>query len=279
MLRRAVVLPFVAALVITLGILGALVLPADAPSVFASGVLGESAAAPAPAVPANRCYHYVIPGDNLFRIGLRYGVSYPYLAQINGIPNPNLIYAGTQLVVPCGAGSSPAYPANCAPSTTYLVQPGDNLFRIAMNHETSLDLLRSQNGLFGRVLRSGTTLTVPCPGSVKYRYVPPPSGEETTPPVTPTPTPGPNTISIRDNEFLPNYLEVTVGTRVNWTNDEIDGTSHTVTSGVPGQPAGFFDSGPLAPGSTFGFTFTTPGIYSYYSSMQPDMTGQVKVNP
>jgi hypothetical protein len=38
--------------------------------------------------------HVVQPGENLFRIGLHYGIPVARLAEINGIVNVNLIYAG-----------------------------------------------------------------------------------------------------------------------------------------------------------------------------------------
>ncbi len=42
----------------------------------------------------------VRPGDNLFRIGLRYGIHYTELARINHIPNAARIYVGQQIVIP-----------------------------------------------------------------------------------------------------------------------------------------------------------------------------------
>lgn len=44
--------------------------------------------------------HVVRPGENLFRIALRYGVSVQALASINGIANPTMIYVGQTLVIP-----------------------------------------------------------------------------------------------------------------------------------------------------------------------------------
>jgi len=49
-------------------------------------------------------YHVVQPGENLFRVGLRYGVQWTVLQQINGIADPNRIYAGQIICLP---GSSP----------------------------------------------------------------------------------------------------------------------------------------------------------------------------
>jgi plastocyanin len=60
------------------------------------------------------CYSstYVVqPGDNAFRIGLRFGLNYYMLAYYNGLRNPNLIYAGMRLLIPCSNRYSPSpYP-------------------------------------------------------------------------------------------------------------------------------------------------------------------------
>lgn len=44
--------------------------------------------------------HVVQPGENLYRISLLYNVRVDLLAQVNGIWNPNLIFAGQVLVIP-----------------------------------------------------------------------------------------------------------------------------------------------------------------------------------
>jgi plastocyanin len=64
-------------------------------------------------------------------------------------------------------------------------------------------------------------------------------------------------------------LEVPVGTTVTWTNN--DPSQHTATS------TGNFDSGVLAQGGTFSFTFDTAGTYDYICSLHPNMTGQIVV--
>jgi LysM repeat protein len=51
--------------------------------------------------------HVVRAGENLFRIGLRYGVNYHTLAAFNGIPDPTRIYAGQTLRIPCGSTAQP----------------------------------------------------------------------------------------------------------------------------------------------------------------------------
>lgn len=45
--------------------------------------------------------HVVQHGENLFRIGLRYGVSYHTLAAYNGILDPTRIYVGQAIHIPC----------------------------------------------------------------------------------------------------------------------------------------------------------------------------------
>jgi LysM repeat protein len=57
---------------------------------------------PPPPPPVCTCayYHMVVPGSNLFRISLQYGVSMWSIAHCNGILNLNLIRAGSVLCIP-----------------------------------------------------------------------------------------------------------------------------------------------------------------------------------
>lgn len=50
--------------------------------------------------PSGETIHIVQPGDNLFRIGLRYGFTAQELATYNGIPNVNIIYVGQEIRIP-----------------------------------------------------------------------------------------------------------------------------------------------------------------------------------
>jgi LysM repeat protein len=47
------------------------------------------------------CFYTVRWGDHLYRIALKYGVSWTVIAQANGLSNGNYIYAGQVLRVPC----------------------------------------------------------------------------------------------------------------------------------------------------------------------------------
>lgn len=268
----------------------------------------------------NGCVYTVHRGDNLFRIGARYGVTYQYLAQMNGIDNPNYVWAGQVISVPCGPVPpvyGPSYrpklsdpqdwpcpwsgadtwswcqpleiPNDCTQSVEYIVQPGDNLFRIAVNNGSTIPWIRTQNELWGKVLRPGVKLTVPCYMRVTYGpnvWTPTPGGGgiiTATPPILTVvpPTAIPSRVRMNGGQFRPQTLTVKVGTTVTWVNNEPpDGPAYSVTSGVGGNPTGLFDSGLIQPGGTFIFTFTTPGNYGYYSTTNPTgMTGEIIVNP
>jgi hypothetical protein len=56
-------------------------------------------------------WYTVKPGDTLYKIGVKFGVSWTYLAKINHIPNPNKIYAGQTICVSTTSGGQTSYPA------------------------------------------------------------------------------------------------------------------------------------------------------------------------
>ena len=74
--------------------------------------------------------------------------------------------------------------------------------------------------------------------------------------------------------FAPDVVKVVLGVNstVVWTNH--DSSPHTVTSNN-----GVFDSGNVAPGETFEYTFTSQGTYHYHCTYHPWMVGTVIVLP
>jgi LysM repeat protein len=50
--------------------------------------------------------HVVQTGDNLYRIGLQYGVTWDQIAAANGIANPNTIYIAQTLCIPTSSGGN-----------------------------------------------------------------------------------------------------------------------------------------------------------------------------
>lgn len=101
---------------------------------------------------------YVVKsGDTLSGIASRYGTNYQTLANMNGIANPNVIYAGTTLIVPSnGGGGSPAPAAEY-----YTVKSGDTLSGIASKYGTTWQNLQQMNGIANPdVIYAGTTIRV-----------------------------------------------------------------------------------------------------------------------
>jgi plastocyanin len=110
------------------------------------------------------------------------------------------------------------------------------------------------------------------------------SDTPSSPTTTTTPVADKATVTMKLIAFKPDAITVAAGTAVTWK--QTDPGFHTVTSGtveqgtggVTEKPDGAFDSGQLATGKTFSFTFTTPGTYSYFCSVHPaTMRGSVQV--
>lgn len=113
------------------------------------------------------------PGDNLYRIALRYGTTVDQLVRANGLASPDHILLGQRLVIPTGAGGVvPSYSQSvqtAAPSAvsspargTHIVQPGEHLYRIALSNGTSVDALVAANGLASAdVIQVGQQLVIP----------------------------------------------------------------------------------------------------------------------
>ncbi len=79
-------------------------------------------------------------------------------------------------------------------------------------------------------------------------------------------------VQILNYAYSPMELEIKVGTTVTWIN--MDYVPHTVTA-----DNGAFDSGMMANGAQFSFTFNEPGTYTYICTYHPNMTGTVVVVP
>jgi len=82
--------------------------------------------------------------------------------------------------------------------------------------------------------------------------------------------PGENEVWMEDIAFSPASKSVPVGTTVKWINkDDVD---HTVTSSE-----GLFDSGHIAAGEIYEYTFDSAGTYDYVCTLHSGMTGTVIV--
>ncbi|EMF0064293.1 LysM peptidoglycan-binding domain-containing protein [Enterococcus hirae] len=94
--------------------------------------------------------HVVQYGETLSSIATRYSTTYQTLASLNGLSNPNMIYAGQVLKV-SGVASA---------TRTYTVQYGDNLSSIATKLGTTYQSLAQRNGLSNpNLIYPGQTLS------------------------------------------------------------------------------------------------------------------------
>jgi plastocyanin len=75
------------------------------------------------------------------------------------------------------------------------------------------------------------------------------------------------TVSMRQMRYVPDTIEIGVGTTVVWVNDDL--IDHAVAYGTPDTPATerlFEDSGDFPRGESFSYTFETPGTHPIYCS-------------
>lgn len=93
-------------------------------------------------------------GDNLFRIAVAHGTTVDAIVRANHLASADHIRVGQALVIPgaaqtapSGRGAPAAQPAAAVPVGQHIVQPGENLFRIALRHGTTVDALVRLNGL------------------------------------------------------------------------------------------------------------------------------------
>ncbi len=82
-------------------------------------------------------------GDTLALIARRIGTTYSVLSTLNGIRNPNLIFAGQSIALPSGGHCD----QSAAEVRTHIVQRGETLWRIAARYDSSVQTLVGRNGL------------------------------------------------------------------------------------------------------------------------------------
>ncbi len=111
--------------------------------------------------------HTVAPGENLFRIGLKYGMSWVTLAEYNHLSNPNYVVVGQVINIPGGTTQAPdkSAPESKGSSTNYVVKPGDTLFRISKAFGVSQEEIIKANGITNpNRIYSGQVLKIPAAG-------------------------------------------------------------------------------------------------------------------
>jgi LysM repeat protein len=136
--------------------------------------------------------HIVESGENLTSIATDYGTTVEAIVAANQIEDPRSLRAGQELIIPLAGsvgGPTPVPGAPTAPPrgtevVVHVVQPGDSLLGIALQYDTSVEVIMAANNIADAqwiiasqelLIPLGTPTPVPTP----------------TPRPTPTPTPGP----------------------------------------------------------------------------------------
>lgn len=149
---------------------------ADAPAASPAGTTSAETDAPsvttadAGVTAATPSTYSVVPGDTLFGISRRFGLSVDDLRRWNGLPADGSLFAGETLVLTGSADQGSVNqvrrtaPAESA-AASYAVQPGDTLSAIARRFDTSVAALKAANGLVSDEIQVGQRLNVSGPGA------------------------------------------------------------------------------------------------------------------
>ncbi|HEY4691580.1 MAG TPA: LysM domain-containing protein [Anaerolineae bacterium] len=115
-------------------------------------------ATPPPTAPPGTTTYTVKAGDRLFSIGRQFGVNPYSIAQANNILPPYIIHPGDVLKIPTGGTTITPAPGG----KTHVVQPGENLFRIALRYGSTVQALAAANGITNiNLIFVGQVLKIP----------------------------------------------------------------------------------------------------------------------
>ncbi len=116
---------------------------------------------PPPPTPAV-CTYVVQRGDTLSAIARRFRTTVADLARANHIRNPNRIFRGQVLIVPCDPSGSASAQVDPPTVRVHTVRRGESLAEIARQYDTTVPMLRRLNRLGpGSRIRAGQQLLVP----------------------------------------------------------------------------------------------------------------------
>lgn len=106
----------------------------------------------------NTDYVIVKRGNTLSQIALRYNTSYQYLAKINNISNPNLIFVGQRIYVPTLESSNKGDTSHIL----YVVKRGNTLTQISTLYDVSIQSIVDLNDIANpNLIFAGEILRIP----------------------------------------------------------------------------------------------------------------------
>ena len=132
---------------------------------------------------------YVVqPGDTIFKISVRFGVSMDAIRSANGISGDR-IFAGQSLIIPDpnAPAGNPLPADNGGQQVIHVVQSGETLFTIGLRYGMTWTKIQAANGIVGTTVFTGQRLIIPVNGAPAN---PPPA--PTQPPVNNPPPPADN---------------------------------------------------------------------------------------
>ncbi len=106
---------------------------------------------PAPGPDTGTIEYVVRAGDTLWRLSQRYGTTVAELKRLNNLSSDDL-NIGQVLKIP--TGQAPSY-------FEYTVRAGDTLWLLSQRYGTTVDAIKSLNGLTGNLLNIGQVLLIP----------------------------------------------------------------------------------------------------------------------
>jgi len=124
------------------------------PVATAEATLVPTVASTVPPQPATSggIYYVVQPGENLFRIGQKFGTTAQAIAAVSGLSDPDEVSAGTMVLVPVSPPQG---------DFGYFVQRHDTVYSVARRFGMTVEQLVSLNGIdTGYHIEPGQTLTV-----------------------------------------------------------------------------------------------------------------------
>ena len=156
---------------------------------------------PAPSdTPQPARLHQVVPGETLFNLSLRYGVTLDSIAEANEIPSNSGLQVSQQVIIPWPTATPPlarvavevggetivADPAGCI---MYEIKGGDTFFGISARERVPLEALMAVNRLTEQsILQPGDSICIP--EIIRGGVLPPTPGPSPTATAT-EPPPGP----------------------------------------------------------------------------------------
>jgi len=161
--------------------------PDDPPANSSAPADNSNASAPSETAPASNqvCTYLVQPGDYISHIAEQFGTTVEWLMSYNNIANPNLLFVGQPLLVPCHVEvvsvpqADAAQASASAPNDTsaeesvvqdtddtteevHVVVRGESLSQIAFRYGTTVKTLRTLNNIQNpRLIRPGQAIQLP----------------------------------------------------------------------------------------------------------------------